>query len=357
MMAPRAPETTTAPFHPRWAGMGMDRLFERAGPVGTNTCGYISGTSSYYALTCDDIYTCTNSGSYRGCCSSSACSASTNFYTACYDATAAECSATSLGSNSICCNIATEYPYCVTYLWSTSVSPGQLFTEFNCDRSAFSGQYFLAATSPSTTSTSSATTRSGTSASVTISSSAAAVVTPDSSSSSSSGSSTNTGAIAGGVVGGVVVLALIGLGVWFLLRKKKSVDNDNTSPPTQPQPDMAQSAGYPSPPPPGTPGYDPRFSFAAAHSQMSPTTPGYPSPQGTPSPYYDPQLGGYYGAQKSEQGHNASFMYAQSTGGQAGKDMPGHDGSIAAGPAVPHHYAEMDGQNPVGTIGNRAELS
>jgi hypothetical protein len=40
--------------------------------------------------------------------------------------------------------------------------------------------------------------------------------------STSSKSSTNAGAIAGGVVGGVVGLALIGLGVFFLLRRRRA---------------------------------------------------------------------------------------------------------------------------------------
>ncbi|KAK6955372.1 hypothetical protein Daesc_003007 [Daldinia eschscholtzii] len=93
----------------------------------------------------------------------------------------------------------------------------------------------------------------------------------------SSKSSTNVGAIAGGVVGGVAGLALIGLGIFFLIRhnnkKKRNITGQQPAPqmqqgpgtgmpPTQPG---AAAAGYQQPP------YNPHYS-----QQYSPPPPGYP---------------------------------------------------------------------------------
>ncbi|KAI0121000.1 hypothetical protein BJ170DRAFT_688417 [Xylariales sp. AK1849] len=354
-MAPRTPEATAAPFHPRWAAMGMNELFDRA-TTGLDTCGYISASDSYYPLTCGTSYTCTNSGDYRGCCQSSLCSASTNFFTRCYDSTASACSGTNVGPNTLCCTYSAAYPYCITYLWSTTASPGAVFTEFNCDASRFSGQYFLAASTPSTTSSSSSTSTTRTTSATTTSSlatassSPAAVPIPSESSSSSSGggSSTNIGAIVGGVVGGVAVLALIGLGIWFFLRKKKQ---NNTHVAAQEQPQMAQSTGYPSPPPPGAQGsnYDSRYSYAAPGSQFSPTTQGYPSPAVSPAPYYNPQHGG----QEAWGQPQGGYMHPQSTGETGVPKDAGQPGYFEASKDV----AEAPAVNPVGTGGHRAELA
>ncbi|KAK9420677.1 hypothetical protein SUNI508_00768 [Seiridium unicorne] len=302
-IAPRAPQATPPP-QARWAGVDADVLFGRQASLGSDTCGYISGTESFYPLTCGSGYTCTNSGIYRGCCRNTACSASTGYLTTCYDATATECSASSVGVNTLCCTYSASYPYCLTYLWSTTASPGNVFTEFNCDASAFSGQYFLAAETPSTTSTSSSTSSSGTSSSSTTSSSAVSAPTPSSSTPSSNSGSSNTGAIVGGVVGGVAVLALIAFGIWFFLHKKKQ------HPPQQSQ--MAQSAGYPSPPPPGVPGYDPRYSYVGAHGQLSPSAPTYPSPSGSPAQFYGGQPG--HGHESWQGQGQQGYMYPENTG-------------------------------------------
>jgi len=70
---------------------------------------------------------------------------------------------------------------------------------------------------------------------------------PSSSSAGSSGSSSNTGAIAGGVVGGVVGVALIiGLVIFFVMKKKRSQIPPSaqfTSAPTSPPPPSATYTG------------------------------------------------------------------------------------------------------------------
>ncbi|KAI5864265.1 hypothetical protein GGS23DRAFT_595900 [Durotheca rogersii] len=98
----------------------------------------------------------------------------------------------------------------------------------------------------------------------------------NSGSSGSSGSSTNIGAIVGGVVGGVAGLALIGLGIFFLVRYSKKKDN---APPQQLALPMAQAPGPDVPPGPGgfQQSYNPHYS--------QPYPPSYP-PQ--PSYYTDP---------------------------------------------------------------------
>ncbi|KAK6087629.1 hypothetical protein SCUP234_01268 [Seiridium cupressi] len=238
-IAPRAPQATPPP-QARWAGVDADVLFGRQASLGSDTCGYISGTDT-----------------------------------------------SSVGVNTRCCTYSASYPYCLTYLWSTTASPGNVFTKFNCDASAFSGQYFLAAETPSTTTTSSSTSTSGTSSSSTTSSSPVSAPTPSSSTPSSNSGSSNTGAIVGGVIGGVAVLALIAFGIWFFLR-------------------------YPSPPPPGAPGYDPRYSYVGAHGQLSPSAPTYPSPSGSPAQFYGGQPGNGH---ESWQGQGQQgYMYPENTG-------------------------------------------
>ncbi|OTA94031.1 hypothetical protein M434DRAFT_395100 [Hypoxylon sp. CO27-5] len=91
-------------------------------------------------------------------------------------------------------------------------------------------------------------------------------------------SSTPVGPIVGGVVGGVGGLALIGLGIFFLIRHN---NNKKNVPPPQPAAQVSQVPGVP----PGVggagygqqPPYDPHFSQQYPNQPSSP--PGYP-PQG-----------------------------------------------------------------------------
>ncbi|KAI1655770.1 hypothetical protein F4813DRAFT_153413 [Daldinia decipiens] len=101
---------------------------------------------------------------------------------------------------------------------------------------------------------------------------------------SSSKSSTNVGAIAGGVVGGVAALALIGLGIFFLIRHNNKKKRNITAQPPAAQ--MQQGAG---------PGMPPTQPVAGAAGYQQPYNPHYsqqyaPPPPGHPQqPYYADQ--------------------------------------------------------------------
>ncbi|KAH8646696.1 hypothetical protein BX600DRAFT_518735 [Xylariales sp. PMI_506] len=352
---PRAPEPTPPPPRPRWAAMGSNELFARAS-TGLDTCGYISGVSSYFPLTCGGDYTCTNSGHYRGCCESTDCTSSTMFFTTCYDSTA--CVSQSNGPNTLCCTYSSQYPYCITYLWSTTASPGQLFTEYNCDASQFSGQYFLSATSPTTSTTTSSTKTTSTSAagatgsstarSGSSSTTGAAAPTQTTSTPSGSGSGSSTGAIVGGVVGGVGGIAMVAFVAWFLIRrnnKKKDAAAAAAAAAQPPQPPMGQ---YP-PPPQGPAGYvDPRYSYVPP-----PSTGGYPSPTGSPGAftgYYNPKPEHEQWVATQQQQQQQGYMHPQPTG----STVLTKDGvSLHHPPTV----TEVDAVNPLGTSGQRAELA
>ncbi|KAI0850198.1 hypothetical protein F5Y00DRAFT_43436 [Daldinia vernicosa] len=105
-----------------------------------------------------------------------------------------------------------------------------------------------------------------------------------SSNSNSSNSSTNVGAIAGGVVGGVAGLALIGLGIFFLIRHNNKKKRDITA---QPPAAQMQQGGGPGMPPtqpvPGAAGYQQPYSPHYSQ-QYPPPPPGYPQ-----QPYYADQ--------------------------------------------------------------------
>jgi hypothetical protein len=203
----------------------------------------------------------------------------------------------------------------VTYLWSTSPSPGDVFTEYNCDASRFAGHYTLAAETPSAaiastssshakTSTTSPTSTAprGSAASASASTSLSLLsftVTNSTDTYSGSIDSPNIGVIVGCAVGAVAVLAILGIGVSLCIRKAPS---RNPAPPggfTSAPPPMAQFAGgleQPHAPlgssSPGTGSYslvsDPRYNYGpgalAPPSPMSSMASGYPSPTGSPAP-------------------------------------------------------------------------
>ncbi|KAI0426070.1 hypothetical protein F5Y09DRAFT_77462 [Xylaria sp. FL1042] len=102
-------------------------------------------------------------------------------------------------------------------------------------------------------------------------------------------SSTPVGPIVGGVVGGVAGLALIGLGIFFIVRhnnKKRDAAAAASAPPMQQTP----GAGGAAQPPPGAPGYPPQQGYNGAQTydqspyQQHPTPPQpyYPSPEQKP---------------------------------------------------------------------------
>lgn len=101
------------------------------------------------------------------------------------------------------------------------------------------------------------------------------------------GSSTPIGAIVGGVVGGVAVLALIGVALWWFLRKKKG---NKQQPQPQPQaqevyPPMEQKGQHPYDPNGGFGGYQQQQQHAASPPQSYGQPPGfYAVPGQHPSP-------------------------------------------------------------------------
>ncbi|KAI1340197.1 hypothetical protein F5Y15DRAFT_415087 [Xylariaceae sp. FL0016] len=353
---PRAPAPTQAPDR-RW---GAVEMFARNDLPDTDTCGFISGPDSYYPLTCGAGYSCTNSGSYRGCCENGDCTASTVFLTTCMDSTASACSG-SVGPNTLCCTYNTEYPYCLTYLWSTSALPGAIYTEYNCDQASFSGQYFLSAEMPTTTSSDSSTTASSSSTIIPSNTDVAiatvtATATGSSNNNSTSKSSTPVGAIVGGVVGGVAALALLGFLAWFLLRRKRN--NANHPPTDGAAPQVAQYQNPPySPSQQGQPGYDPRYSYAGT-ATASPGQQGFPSPASSPAPYYSPGGLGVYNPQQQQQQSFANEYYKPSEtpeGYPVQNTGPTQYGNAMQTPP-PHGTTEVHAENPMGTGNNRAEL-
>jgi hypothetical protein len=79
----------------------------------------------------------------------------------------------------------------------------------------------------------------------------------------------------GGVVGGVAALAILGVGLWFLLRKKKE--------PTPPPAAASNQTPAPGAGTPGAPGYtDPNYGNQPSQPQMAEQQPqgqyGYPNP-------------------------------------------------------------------------------
>ncbi|TDZ23380.1 hypothetical protein Cob_v003665 [Colletotrichum orbiculare MAFF 240422] len=113
-------------------------------------------------------------------------------------------------------------------------------------------------------------------------------------------SSTPVGAIVGGVIGGIALIALIGLGIFLILRKKKQNPQQQQQQQQQPpQQQMAQGGGYASPPlHQQSPDqyaatthtqsfYDPKFGGGAGYA---PSYGGTPPPQGgfqQPGVYYN----------------------------------------------------------------------
>lgn len=96
-------------------------------------------------------------------------------------------------------------------------------------------------------------------------------------------SPTPVGPIVGGVIGGVAVIALIGFGIWFILRRKR---NQPPAPPVQPQqPPMEYQ---PQPQYQQTPIYNPAY---AAVSQSPP--PMSPPPESTHGYQPTPDQAGY----------------------------------------------------------------
>ncbi|KAH0442241.1 hypothetical protein CcaCcLH18_01679 [Colletotrichum camelliae] len=280
-----------------------------------NTCGYISGRAGA-AYTCGSAASCiffTSTSRVKGfvaCCDADDCGARRT----CYDAR-------QISSSSVCDNgcmvdkytlkcTNTARPYCNTISFSGSVFDYWCNTiEISTAQAAvttFEGQtgrtWVPLALTDDATSSLRAPSASGR-FTATGTGSPADPVASDPTSNNNDGnnndgndnkSSTPVGAIIGGVVGGLAVIALVGLGIFLILRKKKKPaqnQNQNQQPPPI-QPQMAQN-NYQGPPPQASP---PNQYASTTQTQVwdhkygGPPVAGYPQSYGSTPP---PPQGGY----------------------------------------------------------------
>ncbi|KAI1294046.1 hypothetical protein F5Y03DRAFT_326703 [Xylaria venustula] len=320
------PEITEAPsikeLLKRQSGSSDDETI-LIGP--DNTCGYVSGRAGA-PITCNDDYTCAfiiqSTFGRAGCCQGDYCGlrATCLDYQQVYSSSACDDGCLQDTFTLKCTN--TALPYCNTITFFSGIedflcasldisTPQQLYTTYIGETDGRSFQEFTV------TSTASATGGSGSNSasddgsfvlSFTESASPSNTDTPtgnggsgsnggngtnnggsdngngndDNDSPSQKKSSTPVGPIVGGVVGGVGGLALIGLGIFLIVRhtnKKKAAAGD--APPMQ---QTAAAGGAPQPPPGGAPGY-PQQSYNGAPAYDQPPYQQHPTP---PQAYYPP---------------------------------------------------------------------
>ncbi|KAK3299267.1 uncharacterized protein B0H64DRAFT_95835 [Chaetomium fimeti] len=183
-----------------------------------NTCGYVSGipTSSLWcANTARCVYNSIHS--HIGCCDDT--TSNCPIWTTCFDSSERDSYTTNNGRTLWCGN--DEYPYCHTHLYQDEALVG--YTLLGCAVAAGTGQVWYSSSRETPTPSPS---RSPTPITDPSTFSDDPTRTPDPISSTTStatpppveSSSTPVGAIVGGVVGGIGALALIVLGVWWLMR-------------------------------------------------------------------------------------------------------------------------------------------
>ncbi|GJC82534.1 hypothetical protein ColLi_05372 [Colletotrichum liriopes] len=238
-----------------------------------NTCGYISGRAGA-AYTCGASATCifftavdrSNPGRVA-CCDSEDCGARRTCYDARQISTSSLCDGGCLVDRFTLKCTNTARPYCNTISFAPNIF------DYWCNTAENSTPQVASTTSVSSTTTISTDEETST---------LPAPVPPI-----NDKSSTPIGAIVGGVVGGVAVIALIGLGIWFLIRKKKQ-NPQGQQPPPMSQPHM--SYAQPPPPPQGSPPqhaaithtqsfYDPKFAGQNGYPQSFGGTPPPPPQQ------------------------------------------------------------------------------
>jgi hypothetical protein len=215
--------------------------------------------------------------------------------TTCFDYTQSA-SYTSTNKNDLYCS-ETAYPSCLIHsyasddnggfsgytLWDCATNAGRTDTVYYLpSKSTTSSSASSPTTSSDTTSQSTPTTLAGTITPVTSTDGAVASVTGTAGTGSNDPpepkkKSSHTGAIVGGVVGGVAGLAILGVGLWFLLRKKKQPAAAPTAAPTT-NAAVAPGAGTP-----GAPAFaDPNYPTQPGQPQMAQQQPqgqyGYPNP-------------------------------------------------------------------------------
>ncbi|OIW35005.1 hypothetical protein CONLIGDRAFT_36655 [Coniochaeta ligniaria NRRL 30616] len=325
-----SPRPTAAPSRPQY---GEFDLFRRLTgyTMNTDTCGYVA-TEWDDAFTCVRVgASCTNDGTFIGCCTNTGTDCFSTVKTTCIDYTASlagACESLS-GFNTLCCSTSTA-SLCHSYTFSTTASPGVILTLINCDTTRGVGQLIdyppsatrstrttsSSKTTPSTSTTSSTTSESTSSSSTTTSSSSSTTTaTPTATPSSDPGPApAPVGAIVGGVVGGLAGIGVAMLAALFFWRRSKSKDSGTGGVPTSQIPPSYPPMTHPSPSSPGrgtdSP-FNPSYGYQPTSSALyeSHTTPPHglayavPGPEHPVSMYGSPPLhqAGWEGAVPGQQ--------------------------------------------------------
>ncbi|KAM7199240.1 hypothetical protein V8F20_005842 [Naviculisporaceae sp. PSN 640] len=352
---PPAPAPTSPPVIP-------EGLLNRRGTT-DNTCGYVNGlrTNSMWCPT-SQFCAFNSINSHIGCCDDTSTNGC-NVWTTCLKSADASKFTTDNGLT-LWCGFE-QYPNCLTHIYADD-SPAKGYTLLGCGVAAGTDKIFVSAldttsfSTPSTdtffeTITDETTTPTGTRTGGGFfgggGSGQTSTPTPNPQP-SSGGSSVPLGPIIGGAVGGVAALALIGFGIFFLVRtnnKRKSNIAPATAaaavppppsaspgpgpgpgpgaqggpppPPASPgggNPNMAQHGGYYDPTGAGFAHLDPRGSIAkppyAYDTAVSPPASPPPPPAQSPGPVFNttpspppppqgyPQQGGYSQQQQQQGG-------------------------------------------------------
>ncbi|KAM7183553.1 proline-rich receptor-like protein kinase PERK1 [Naviculisporaceae sp. PSN 640] len=377
---------------PRYGGMD---LLRRASDftLGTDTCGFVSGSTPLPVTCVEPGAYCTDDGvGNMDCCTGQYKECTSSMYSACLDYSASERGACeSAGPRTICCW--SESPSCFTLLMTATATPGKFYSIFQCQ--TFAGVKPLYASPPGlSTSTSSSSEESTTSSTRTSSSTIQLVGTTPPGTDKNNGNgdsgsgSAPLGAIIGGAVGGVAAIGLIAfLFFWLIIRNRKNKDNiqppegskpppatGSTPPPAQfqAQPDMSAASnvvGSPQsmyktpiqqeqqfiPPPqqgqyPGRPEYKPYDPTQQQHQQQQ-QQPAFSPNNSIPSPY------GYFAPSPAQ---------SQSPPPGPSPQSP-YQGYAPYPPPVQQQQApqpqqqtvvvnELSGESALGTESHRAEL-
>ncbi|KAK4245962.1 hypothetical protein C7999DRAFT_42574 [Corynascus novoguineensis] len=311
----RAPLQTLAPLL-REVGVDVSPLAVTAAPVpralqkrSTQTCGYVDGdlVSSYVCAHSEAECLYDDRSSAVGCCLTESC----EVYAGCLPYKSSKATKTYDSDKTLYCSNS-DLPSCAVFSYADKTGSIAGYTIHTCDSVSTTYTMFFRPTDTSSSSRSTTTSESlsespesttGSSPTGTDSDSSPAETSGDSD--SDSDSSTPVGPIVGGVVGGVAALALIGLGVFFLVRRKKQNGPNPAGLQGGPTGFMGGPPGGPSgyanvPSPPNSAmgpiysdSYDPlqnSSAYAGSIHQMQNIPPSphamNPSPAGSPAPTY-----------------------------------------------------------------------
>ncbi|KAK4151588.1 hypothetical protein C8A00DRAFT_35735 [Chaetomidium leptoderma] len=319
----------------------------------TRTCGYVNGNSMSGYVCANSAAQClyNSDASAVGCCLTTSC----NIYTACMPYASSDVSfdrdRTRYCSES-------DSPSCAALVYAdptnslsgyTIPSCGSVATTYNLYFSSFGANTPSTSSTRSSLSLTTASTKSSEASSSEASSSSsdndndsnntrapAATSSSDAPNPEAAGSSSPPiGPIVGGVVGGVAALALLGLGIFFLLRRKNHAEGSPPpGPPGGPAPSFMPPPGqgpYPNQTPP--PGQGP-------YLNQSPPPGQGPYPHHTPSPDHMAVPGAF--------DPRYSVSMASPMQGQSHMSPPSMTMSVSGSPSpvYPAHMQPMGGGSP-----------